>query len=180
MSDEQDAEAAQIAAATEPEKDQLTIINGRVEITAVKIDGSTEQVKVRQLPVRFRMDWGKLQSEEAELVELLCDKQNRNAAWNIRNKRAIEAQLLQLLGQAQFEQINLIEQRLDQTREALAKHESAEHWSDSLTDESIIKIIELGDRLNRSRFNQWTERMTKSIEPTMKSIIESLLSKLQP
>jgi hypothetical protein len=152
---------------------------GDAEITVHKIDGTEEEVKVRQLPVRLLEDWGRLQSQEGELVELLCGKQNGNAIWNIENERAVETRLLALLRQSPFDQIEFIEKRLIQTREAIAKHESAAHWSDSLTDESIFAIIDLGNQLNAKRFTAWAGRMSKSVNEATMPIIELLVDKLK-
>ncbi len=53
----------------------LKIILGGVVVEALFRDGTKEEVKVRQLPIRLLADqWARSQGDEAKLVELYCDK----------------------------------------------------------------------------------------------------------
>jgi hypothetical protein len=47
---------------------------GGVEVTVTKRDKSTEQVKVRQLPVLEMRGYAKVVDDEAAMVELFCDR----------------------------------------------------------------------------------------------------------
>ena len=130
---------------------ELQILNGGIEIEVVKIDGGQEKVKVRQLPISVLGEWGRNQGGEAEayLVELLCDKVDRTTVHHLQNALMIEMRVQQILMQAPVEQIEPIEKRLTAIREEIAKHQAKPRWSDTLTHESVAKIRELGERLNK-------------------------------
>ena len=168
-----------IAAASTPvadhrsEPNELEVIDGGVTITVHKTDGCQEQVKVRQLPIRLLEEWGR-SGDQAEIAELLCDKIDRHTLWHLRNARSTEIRLLELLRGAPFEQIGAVEERLAAVRTEIERHEDGAHWSDQLTQESIIEIIELGDRLNRPRLARWAETQAKTIGQKMKTLMESL------
>lgn len=51
----------------------VTLVGG-VEMTAQKLDGTTEAIKVRQLPVRLLQEYAGKIGNEADMVELFCDK----------------------------------------------------------------------------------------------------------
>jgi hypothetical protein len=152
----------------------LEVLNGGIEITAVKIDGSQEQVKVRQLPISLVSEWGNMQGDEAGLTDLLCGKRDRSLQWRQRNAHALELRLLDMLQRAEFEQLDKIEKRLAEARAEVASLEEKEHWSDSLTEESIIEIRELGDRLNSKRFGRWATRTRESTGRVMKEATSAL------
>lgn len=154
-----------------PAPNELDVLNGGVEITVTKIDGSSEQVKVRQLPMSLVGEWGRMQGDEAGLVDLLCDKRDRSLQWRVRNARALEIRLHELLRAAEFSQIEKIEKRLSDARTEITRLEQEEHWSDSLTEESIVEIRELGDRLNSKRFGRWATRTRESTGRVMKEAI---------
>jgi hypothetical protein len=145
-----------------PEPNELEILNGGVEITVVKIDGSQEQVKVRQLPISLMGEWGRCQGDEAHLIELLCDRLDRTAFYHLTNARMTEMRVQSILQQASFAQIEAIEKRLIAIREEIARHESKPRWSDALTHESVAQIRELGERLNKKKFSDQSKRMTAS------------------
>lgn len=57
-------------------KPNLTTALGGTMFTAHLLDGATEEVKIRQLPIRALVgQWARLQGDEAGLVELYCDKE---------------------------------------------------------------------------------------------------------
>ncbi len=57
-------------------KPTLTTVLGAVAFTAELDDGTTEEVKVRELNVRALIEqWGLIQGDEAALVELYCGKE---------------------------------------------------------------------------------------------------------
>lgn len=58
-----------------PHHSPMTIILGGVTHEAQMRDGSKEEVKVRQLPIRLIEKWATAQGDEAALVELYCDKE---------------------------------------------------------------------------------------------------------
>jgi len=130
------------------------ILNGGIEINVIKIDGSSEKVKVRQLPISLTKRWAQLESQadEAGLVELLCDKIDRTTEHHINNLRLVEMRTQSILLQADIKQIEGIEKYLVRVREDLAKHEAKPRWSDSLTHESIAEIRTLGIRLNKKKY----------------------------
>ena len=92
----------------EPEIKTAALLGGQ-EVTAALIDGSTETVKVRQLPIRQLQKFMALMGDEAAMVELVCDKPNGWAdslsidsfeaiaalAWKI-NHPTFERQVLRL------------------------------------------------------------------------------------
>jgi hypothetical protein len=94
------------------EPNDLEILNGGIEITVVKIDGSQEQVKVRQLPMSLVSEWGSMQGDEAGLIDLLCGQRDRSFQWRLRNAQALELRLLDMLQRAEFSQLDNIEKRL--------------------------------------------------------------------
>lgn len=65
-------------AASSSNVDQLTILNGGVEIDVTRIDGSKERAKVRQLPLRLIPQWTQELMNEPKLVELYVE---RDQAW---------------------------------------------------------------------------------------------------
>ncbi len=141
---------------------ELQVLNGGIEIEVVKIDGSAEKVKVRQLPISLIGEWGRNQGAENEayLVELLCDKVDRATEYNLRNARLTEIRVLQILQQAEFKQMAAIELRLRGIRTEIARLEEkvAARWSDTITDESAAEIRDLGKRLNKKKFVAQTNR----------------------
>lgn len=168
---------------------ELQILNGGIEIEAIKIDGSSEKVKVRQLPISNEQlgAWGRVQDDEAYLVELLCDRLDRTTAFHLQNARMVEMRVLQILQQAPFEQTEAIEKRLIAIREEIAKHEAKPRWSDTLTHESVAQIRELGERLNKKKFVDQTNRTTTAsknllatMTPPAKSPSESSSSASPP
>src|SRR4051812_35160459 len=96
------------------EPTEVQVLNGGIEIDVVKIDGTSEKVKVRQLPISLIGEWGRNQAgeNEADLIELLCDKIDRTTAFHLQNERMTEMRVLQILQQAPLEQIEAIEKRL--------------------------------------------------------------------
>jgi hypothetical protein len=64
------------AAAVDAKKanDDLITIAGGVELEATQLDGSKETVKVRQIPVSKINAFLSAMGNEAELIELYCDK----------------------------------------------------------------------------------------------------------
>lgn len=81
------------ASAQPIEENELVVINGGLEISVEKIDGSTETVRVRQLPLNRLEEFTQSLRNIGDCVELLCDKQDRTTAWNLRNAHMTEAQL---------------------------------------------------------------------------------------
>ncbi len=58
------------------EKPTLNVVLGGVAFTAQLDDGTTAEVKVRQLNIRTLIEgWGLIQGDEAALVELYCGKE---------------------------------------------------------------------------------------------------------
>ncbi len=56
------------------EPTMTTAIGGK-EFEVLMLDGSTQAVKIRQLPIRLLVGrWAQLQGDEAALVELYCDE----------------------------------------------------------------------------------------------------------
>jgi ABC-type dipeptide/oligopeptide/nickel transport system ATPase component len=161
------------AAAAEPT--ELQILNGGIEINVVKIDGSSEKVKVRQLPISLIGEWGRNQGgeNEAYLIELLCDRVDRTTAYHLQNQRMIEMRTMQILQQAPFEQMEPIEKRLVQVREMIAKHEAKERWSDTVTHESVARIRELGERLNKKKYADQILRTTSGAKALREALPKS-------
>ncbi len=57
------------------DKPNLTTALGGTLFTVHFLDGTTEEVKIRQLPIRALVNqWAKLQGDEPALVELYCQK----------------------------------------------------------------------------------------------------------
>lgn len=54
--------------------DGVTVLLGGKDVYVPKLDGTTEQVKVRQLPIRLFPEYLKKFDDEAATIELLCDK----------------------------------------------------------------------------------------------------------
>ena len=52
----------------------MTTLMGGTETTVEKLDGTTETVKVRQLPVRLLQSYLLKLDDEAAAIELFCDK----------------------------------------------------------------------------------------------------------
>jgi hypothetical protein len=159
-----------------PPVSELTVLNGGIEIYAVKIDGGQEKVKVRQLPISLVGEWGRSQGDEAHLVELLCDKLDRTTSFHLQNARLIEMRLQMILQQAPFEQTEAIEKRLIAIREEIAKHEAKPRWSDTLTHETVAKIRELGELLNKKKFVEQTNRTTTA----SKALLEMMTPEKSP
>lgn len=150
------------------------IIAGGVDYDAVKIDGTSEKVFVRQLPFSLIPEFGNLQGDEAALIELLCDKSDRSAVYHINNLRAAEYRVQQLMAKAAFEQIEAYEKRLISIRDQITAQEKKQRWSDSLTEEAGVKILELGARLNKKKFERWTKRRAQAAREMAKSAAASL------
>lgn len=53
---------------------KMTTLLGGSEMTAQKLDGTSETVKVRQLPVRLLQSYLLKLDDEAAAIELFCDK----------------------------------------------------------------------------------------------------------
>lgn len=53
---------------------KMATLLGGLEITVNKLDGTTEKVKVRQLPVRLLQAYLLKMDDEAASIELFCDK----------------------------------------------------------------------------------------------------------
>jgi hypothetical protein len=143
---------------------ELQILNGGIEIDAVKIDGSQEKVKVRQLPPRLLGEWGNCQGDEAYLVELLCDKLDRSRDYHLVNARMTEMRVQMILQQADFKQIEAIETRLKAIRNEITALEAKPRWSDTLTYESVVEIREIGMRLNKKKLVEQTNRTTTAAQ----------------
>jgi hypothetical protein len=90
------------------DKPDLTALLGGKPVRVALMDGTTEDVSVRALPLSRLHEYGELQTNEARLLEVLCDK--------------------------------------------------PKGWSDLVEEESIKQILAEGDRLNFTRFSQWSER----------------------
>src|SRR5688572_7418519 len=56
-----------------PQSPLATLLGG-VEIEVKKLDGSTEKVRVRQLPVKLYPQYLQSMQDEPKMIELLCDK----------------------------------------------------------------------------------------------------------
>lgn len=141
----------------------LELVLGSAEIEAKFRDGKTEQVKVRSLPLKLIQRWGSLQGDEASLVEMYCGKLDATALFKERNLASQEAWLMQQLGKTEDvdEQAKLRE-RLDQVQAQILDLESRERWDDKLTPESHDEIFALGERINRPRYERWTENTRES------------------
>ncbi|MGI9171915.1 MAG: hypothetical protein ACR2F0_01215 [Chthoniobacterales bacterium] len=153
-----------------PELTELEIINGGVVITVVKTDGSQEQIKVRQLPIGDLPEYAQLHGDERALVELLAGKQDRSVVWKLRNARATEERFLALLANASFEQTAVLEKELVRVRGEIGGMESAERWADNLSEDSFVKILEEGERLNAKRFGRWAKRRREATGRMMKEV----------
>jgi hypothetical protein len=158
-------------AVTEPE-----ILNGGIELDVVKIDGSSEKVKVRQLPISLIGEWGRNQGgdNEAYLIELLCDKVDRTTSFHLQNARMIEMRVMQILQQADFKQMEPIEIRLKAIREEIAALEGKPRWSDELTHESVAQIRELGERLNKKKYADRILRTAEGAKALLAALPKSL------
>ena len=172
--------SASPAAEAAPEPTELQVLGGGVEITVTKIDQSSEAVKVRQLPWRDLPSFGSLQGDEAALAEFLCGKQRTGVTERLRNAHITEYRLTELIRQAEFEQIPAIEKELNRVRTEIEELEKNEHWSDSLTEESLVAILDLGMRLNEKRFGRWAERRKKHTGRMMKTATASVSAKSPP
>jgi len=53
---------------------ELVVLNGGVDVKVSHTEGTSEDVKVRQLPIRQMDRWAELAGNEPALVELYCGK----------------------------------------------------------------------------------------------------------
>lgn len=149
---------------------EMEILNGGVLVEIIKSNGSVEQVKVRQLPIGDMPEYGGLQGNERALIELLCGKQNRALSIRLRNAHLTEERLQGLLATATLENTIAIEKEMKRVAEEIAKMQAeATDFADSLTEESFVKILEEGERLNLPRFGRWAERRKTSTGRFMKA-----------
>lgn len=163
MSDEQKSpEAAPntFGAAASDGPTDLEILKGGVEIDVVKIDKSSERVKVRILPYDKRQTYGDLMlnRDEASLAELLCGKSDRTSVFNLQNALGHEQRLLTLLRDTPPDKAGEVEQRLTKVREEISSLESKPRWANTLTEASMEEILSIGERLNAKNHARFVAR----------------------
>lgn len=56
------------------ESNKLVSLTGASDYDAVKRDGTTEPVKIRQLPIKLLPKYASAQDDELQMAEVLCDK----------------------------------------------------------------------------------------------------------
>ncbi len=142
-------------AATESNRALAPVLGG-IEITIKKRSGAEEKVKVRQLPVRLLNDWSMSIGDEATLVELYCDKIDKQREAELRKLGGEALALFQKLNSGQSgSDLEKISGELAMTRAKIDKLNSDARWDDELTPESHDEIVRLGYELNRPRFDRW-------------------------
>lgn len=165
---------------TEPT--ELEIINSGVEREIAMLDGTKETVKIRQVPFRSIGMWGDLarSGDEAALVEFLCGKSDgaRAASMELHHKRAVEDQLLiALKNKTTPETIEAMEKALARVRGEIRKAEETISWDDNLTEDSHVLILDIGEKLNRPRFDRWAKRRAASIGRLLESVTKTIQSR---
>lgn len=141
----------------------MTIILGGVVIEAKFRDGSTDEVKVRQLPIECMSEFAILEADQAGLVELYCDRQDKLTPQRLAVLRTQELSLLDLLGKADPEQFEGLDARLVCLREKIDDAEKITRWDSKLLPESHDEILRIGEALNRPTFDRWLEGTTTAI-----------------
>lgn len=165
-------------AAEAPPVTELQVLNGGVEIDAALIDGTSERVKVRQLPIALQHQYGLNQgaANEAYLIELLCDRLDRTTTHHLSNAYLAEMRVREILRQASFAQLEEIEKRLSAIRTEIAAFEAKPRWSDKITYETAVLIRELGERLNKKKF---VDQQTRTLEASG-TLLEMLKQSASP
>jgi hypothetical protein len=108
------------------------------------------------LPIRLLSDWSRLAGDEAGLVELYCDKINKQAAEQLRKLRTEEFGVVQLIAKASDkEEVAKLSDELAMTRNKIDTLVAETSWDDQLTPDSHDEIIRIGRELNRPRFDRW-------------------------
>ena len=142
------------------EPSELEILAGGAEINALKIDKSIEKVKVRIL------DYDKLQSygdltlnrDETSIAELLCGKSDHTNIYAMAGARAHEQRLLDLMRETPFEKQSEVETKLAKVHDEIAALDSRPRWGNTLTEESLGQVLQLGERLNAKRHGRFVAR----------------------
>ena len=155
----------------------LDTLLGGTKVIAKLRDGSSEAAFVRQLAIEFIEQWGSLQGDEAGLVELYCDRQDKVTPQRLRTLRIHELRLIVALNECELEKFPDIEQQLTKLREQIAELEKVQRWDSKLLPESHTEILRIGEELNRPIFDRWAEDRTKSIGQT-KTAMEKLRATL--
>jgi hypothetical protein len=160
----------------------MTIILGGINFEAAFRDGSKEEVKVRLLPVEFMGEWALLQGDEAGLVELYCDRQDKLTPDRLNVLRTQELRLLEMLGKAEPEQFDSLDIRLAAVREKIVEAEKNVRWDSRLVPESHNEILRIGEELNRPTFDRWATNRVAAIGQTKETTakLKSLSESLQP
>lgn len=153
-----DAADAETPAASPPT--DFEIIDGGATIDIEMHDGTRDRVKVLLLTVRGLELLADL-NLQSDIAEHYCGKRDKSAAWNLRNAYIAQDRLQQLLQNAEIDQIDAIEKKLASVRQEIEALEDRPKWADTLALESVIKIIETGERINRPRLRRWA--MTQAV-----------------
>ncbi len=160
----------------------MTVILGGVEVEARLRDDTIEKVKVRQLPISLIDQWVTLQGDESSLVELYCDRRDNAIAGRLQLLRVQELRLLAILGNAEPEQFDGLDERLLRLRERIVELEEKPRWADQLLPESHTEILRIGEELNRPIFDRWARDRTRAIGQMKQSsaLLEESLSAISP
>ena len=153
----------------------MTIILGGVVVEALLRDGSKEEVKVRQLPIDDFGEWAGLQGDEAGLVELYCDRQDKLTPPRLRLLRTQELRLLEKINEAEPGAFDELEGQITALREKIAELEKVERWDTKLLPDSHTEILRIGEELNRPIFDRWSSDRVAAIGRT-KTATAKLLS----
>jgi hypothetical protein len=142
----------------------LAAVNGSIEFTVTKRDGTNEKVRIQQLPIRLLGDWARLIDDEAALVELYCDKIDRDRAAKLL-KLSGELNALSRMQQECKEAAELekISGEVNMTRAELLKINGEPRWDDTLSPDSHDEIVKIGYELNRPRFDLWLSNRHNAI-----------------
>lgn len=137
---------------------------GGIGIEVTKRDGTTEKVTVRQLPIRLYERYLSVMDDEATVVELLCGKESAQT-------EETESVITAFLSLSDLMTANPRRDFSDQAREIAKRFRAAreQRWSDTLTAESVEKIIETGEEVNADFFQKWIPRRRRRAEKMQKS-----------
>lgn len=132
--------------------DKIITLMGGVEYVATKLDGTTETVTIRQLPVKSMHKYLTLLDDEALLAELLCDKESESADLSeaLLQLKAIGEQVKNAPKGNYSDAIQRVINKIETARAA--------RWSDGLTNSAIEEIVAKGEDLNSDFFLRWMRR----------------------
>lgn len=186
MSDEQKSEEAgapKPAPATDVgEPTEMEILAGGVDSEVVKIDKTSERVKVKLLVWSELPEYGAFVSnrDEASQAELLCGKIDKSRNYNLSNARSTEQRFLGLLRETPIDKQEDVEKRLNNVREEIKALEAKARWADQLSESSLIELLKTGARLNAKRYGRWLARTNAATGLMLKEVTASQEASLSP